>query len=130
LFLNLLDKDEKLAFAELAEKMVEADGLVIGRETAAVAALKAEMGLSGSTGSGRSLDELAGIFKGRRSKMAALLELMGLAYSDTSFAFGEESLVNAIANRMAVTPDELHAVETWVKEHVNLVRRALIMMRE
>ena len=28
MFLNLLDKDEKLAFAELAEKMVEADGLV------------------------------------------------------------------------------------------------------
>lgn len=130
MFLNLLDKDEKSAFAELAEKMVEADGLVIGREVASLAALKAEMGLSGSTGSGRSLDELAGIFKGRRSKIAALLELVGLAYSDTSFAFGEESLVNAIAKRMAVTSDELHAIETWVTEHVNLVRRALILMRE
>ena len=130
MFLNLLDTDEKKAFAELAEKMVEADGLVIGREAASLAALKAEMGLSGTAGSGRGVDELAGIFKGRRSKIAALLELVGLAYSDTSFAIGEESLVNAVANRMAVSPDELHAVETWVQEHVNLVRRALILMRE
>ena len=130
MFLNMLDTDEKVAFAELAEKMVEADGLVIGREAAALAALKAEMGLKKSDGGGRSLDELAGIFKGRRSKIAALLELMGLAYSDTAFSLSEESLVNAVANRMAVTPDELHAVEAWVKDHVDLVRRALILMRE
>ena len=46
MYLNLLDDDEKRAFAELAEKMIEADGLVIGREAAALAALKAEMGMS------------------------------------------------------------------------------------
>lgn len=130
MYLNLLDNDEKIAFAELAEKMVEADGIVIGREAAALASLKAEMGISGSEGGGRTVDELAGVFKSRRSKVAALLELIGLGYSDISFHVSEESLVNSVANQMAITPDELQEMEDWVKEHVNLVRRALIMMRE
>ena len=130
MYLNLLDTDEKIAFAELAERMVEADGIVIGREAAALASLKAEMGVSGSHSGGRSVDDLAGVFKSRRSKVAALLELIGLGYSDISFHVTEESLANAVANQMAITPDELQQMEDWVKEHVNLVRRALIMMRE
>ena len=130
MFLNMLDNDEKRAFAELAEKMIEADGLVIGREEAALAALKAEMGMADAGDGGRSVDELAGVFKGQGSKVAALLELIGLGYSDTSFSAGEESLVNAVAAQMAVAPDELHDIEAWVQEHFGLVRRALILMRE
>jgi hypothetical protein len=129
-FLNILDNDEKRAFAELAEKMIEADGLVIGREAAALAALKAEMGMVDAGDGGRSVDELAGVFKGRGSKVAALLELISLGYSDTSFSIGEESLVNAVAKRMAVSPNDLHDIEAWVQEHFGLVRRALILMRE
>jgi uncharacterized tellurite resistance protein B-like protein len=128
-YLNLLDDDEKRAFAELAEQMIEADGLVIGREMAALAALKAEMGVS-ETGGDRSAEDLAGVFKSRRSKVAALLELMGLGYSDTSFSVSEESLVNTVANQMAISPDELHELEEWVQDHFSLVRRALILMRE
>ena len=130
MYLNLLDDDEKRAFAELAEKMIEADGLVIGREAAALAALKAEMGMSEAEGSGRSADDLAGVFKSRRSKVAALLELIGLGYSDTSFSVSEESLVNTVANQMAISPDDLHEIEDWVKDHFSLIRRALILMRE
>ena len=130
MYLNLLDDDEKRAFAELAEKMIEADGLVIGREASALAALKAEMGVSDASGGGRSADELAGVFKSRRSKVAALLELIGLGYSDTAFSVSEESLVNTVANQMAISPDELHDIEEWDREHFSLIRRALILMRE
>jgi hypothetical protein len=128
-FLNLLDSDEKKAFAELAEKMIEADGLVIGREEAALAALKAEMGISGG-GDGRSVDELAGVFHSWRSKVAALLELIGLGYSDVSYSVNEQSLVNELARGMGLTSGELAEVENWVREHVSLVRRALILMRD
>ena len=130
MYLNLLDGDEKIAFAELAEMMIKADGLVIGREAAALAALKAEMGVSETEDSGRSVEDLASVFKSRRSKVAALLELIGIGYSDTSFSLGEESLVNAAANRMAVGPDDLAQIEEWVRDHFSLIRRALILMRE
>jgi len=128
-FLNLLDGDEKKAFAELAEKMIQADGLVIGREEAALAALKAEMGISGS-GDGRNVDELAGVFHSWRSKMAALLELIGLGYSDVNFSVNEQSLVDEVARHMGLSQDELEKAEAWVRDHVSLVRRALILMRD
>jgi len=129
-YLNLLDDDEKRAFAELAEKMIEADGLVIGREASTLAALKAEMGAIETGGGERTPQDLAGVFKSRRSKVAALLELIGLGYSDTAFSVSEESLVNTVANQMAISPDELQDIEDWVKEHFSLIRRALILMRE
>ena len=129
MFLNLLDSDEKRAFAELAEKMIEADGLVIGREEAALAALKAEMGIAES-GDGRSVDELAGVFHTWRSKVAALLELVGLGYSDINYSVNEQSLVDEVARQMGLTAEELDEIEKWVREHVSLVRRALILMRD
>ena len=77
-----------------------------------------------------SSDLLAGVFKSRRAKVATLLELIGLGYSDTAFSVSEESLVNTVANQMAISPDDLHEIEEWVKEHFSLIRRALILMRE
>ncbi len=130
MFLNLLDNDEKLAFAELAERMIEADGLVIGREEASLAALKAEMGTPSEAIGGRTIEELAGVFKGWRSKVVALLELIGLGYTDTSFSIGEQSLVDQVAQTMGLSEKELASIEEWVQEHVSLVRRALILMRD
>lgn len=129
MFLNLLDSDEKRAFAALAEKMIEADGLVIGREEASLAALKAEMGITGGS-DGRSVEELAGVFHSWRSKIAALLELIGLGYSDVNFSVNEKSMADLVARQMGLTKDEVSEVEEWVREHVSLVRRALILMRD
>lgn len=130
MFLNLLDSDEKRAFAELAERMIAADGLVIGRERSAIAALKAEMGAPASGSTGGSVASLAGVFRSRRSRIAALLELIGLGYSDTDFSVNEKSLVTEVARHMGLTAADLTELEGWVTAHVNLVRRALVLMRE
>lgn len=130
MFLNLLDNDEKLAFVELAERMIKADGLVIGREEASLAALKAEMGTPSEAIGGRSTEELAGVFKNWRSKVVALLELIGLGYTDTSFSIGEQSLVDQVAQHMGMSEKDLAGIEEWVQEHVSLIRRALILMRD
>lgn len=129
MFLNMLDIDEKRAFALLAEKMIEADGIVVGREASSLAALKAEMGLEGSGGDTRSVEELARVFKDRRSRISTLLELFGLAYTDTSFDLGEQSLIATVAHEMGVGSDDIVALEQWVQDHVALVRRAMALMR-
>ncbi len=130
MFLNLLDRDEKHAFALLAEKMIQQDGIVVGREAAAVAALRAEMGVAQADRADRSVKELAATFSSRRSKIAALLELIGLGYSDTSFSVGERSLAAQVAREMDVADDEVEKLEAWVQRHVALIREALVMMRE
>jgi len=130
MFLNMLDIDEKRAFTVLAEKMIEADGIVVGREAAVLASLKAEMGVSGSGDDDRSVQDLAKVFKDKRSQIAALLELFGLAYTDTTFDLGEQSLIASVAQDMGLGSDEIVALENWVQDHVALVRRALALMRE
>jgi hypothetical protein len=130
MFLNLLEDDEKRAFAELAEKMIDTDGIVVGREASALAALKAEMGMAGDESSESSIRELAWVFSSRSSKIAALLELIGLGYSDTNYSVTERSLVTQVADAMGVNADELAHIEGWVKRHVELVKQALVMMRD
>ena len=129
MFLNMLDVDEKRAFTLLAEKMIEADGVVVGREAAVLASLKAEMGVAGGGDASRSVGELAKVFKDRRSRVAALLELFGLAYSDTSFDMSEQTLIATVATEMGFSMDEIGEIQRWVEDHVALVRRAMTLMR-
>jgi hypothetical protein len=75
------------------------------------------------------VDELAAIFTSRRSRIAALLELLGLAYTDADFALNERSMIVVAAQEMEVDAAELNLLEDWVKEHVSLVERALAMMQ-
>ena len=129
MFLNMLDVDEKRAFIMLAERLIEADGIVVGREAAALASLKAEMGISHGSDPSLSIEELAYTFTNRSSRTAALLELFGLAYSDANFHMTELSLIASVAYFMGFEQDELEVMERWVKEHVALVRRAMILMQ-
>jgi uncharacterized tellurite resistance protein B-like protein len=131
MFLNLLSNDEKRAFAVLAAKMIEADGIVIDREAAALSALRAEMGMTEKSGSGdATVDDLAAVFSSRRSKVAALLELIGLGYSDTDFSVTESSLVAKTAASMGLSEYDVSRLEGWVRKHVALIRQALVLMRE
>jgi uncharacterized tellurite resistance protein B-like protein len=130
MFLNLLDDNEKRAFAALAEKMIASDGIVVGREAATLGAFKGEMGLGAETvDSGASVSELASVFSDRRSKIVALLELIGLGYSDTSFSGTERSLVSEVAREMGIGADDLITLEQWVQSHMEHIRSALTLMR-
>jgi hypothetical protein len=131
MFLNLLNDDEKRAFAALATEMIESDGIVVGREAATLGALRGEMGIVDASGpEGASLSELAAVFSDRRSKMVALLELVGLGYSDTSFSGTERSLVSDVAREMGVGAEDLAKIERWVQGHMEHIRGALTLMRE
>ncbi len=130
MFLNMLTVDEKRAFTLLAERMIEADGIVVGREAAALAALKGEMGLAAGEPDTRSVEELVRAFGSRRSRVVVLLELFGLAFSDSDFEARELTLIASVANHMGIAGDELVAIEQWVHDHVALVKRAMKMLRE
>ena len=131
MFLTMLDGDEKRAFVLLAERMIAADGIVVGREAATLAAFKGEMGLgSASIDESQSIDDLASVFRTRRSKIVALLELIGLGYSDTSFSVTERSMVFTLARAMDIDTNTLVELESWVQQHVRLVRQAMELLRE
>ena len=131
MFLHMLNDDQKRAFAALALKLTAADGAVVGREAAKLRALSGEMNLEREEwDSSASVAELAAAFTDRRSKVVALLELLGFAYSDTSFQSVEASMVNEVARAMNVSDDDLKRLEAWVGQHVDHVRQAFALMRE
>ena len=131
MFLNLLDDKEKSAFSALAEKMIESDGIVVGREAATLGALRGEMGIGAEKSSdGSTVSSLAAAFADRRSKIVVLLELVGLGYSDTSFSGTERSLVSDVAREMEIGADDLARIESWVQGHMSHVRSAMVLMRE
>jgi len=110
MFLNLLNDDEKRAFAALAKEMIESDGIVVGREAATLGALKGEMGITGDS-SDTGVAELAAVFTDRRSKIVVLLELIALGYSDTSFSGTERSLASEVAKEVGIGAEDLAKIE-------------------
>jgi hypothetical protein len=73
--------------------------------------------------------ELAAVFSDRRSKVAALLELVGLGYADTSFGGIERSLIADVARAMDIDSGDMQRIEDWVRQHVDHLRQALALMR-
>ena len=131
MFLHMLNDDQKRAFAALALKLTAADGAVVGREAAKLRALAGEMNLDlEGWDSSADVATLAASFTDRRSKVVALLELLGFAYSDTSFQPVEASMVNEVARAMNVSENDLKRLEAWVGQHVSHVREAFALMRE
>jgi uncharacterized tellurite resistance protein B-like protein len=133
MFLHMLNDEQKRAFAALALKLTAADGAVVGREAAKLRALAGEMNLDLEeldSNTNADVATLAAAFTDRRSKIVALLELFGFAYSDTSFQAVEQSIVAEAARAMNVSGDELKRLETWVGQHVEHVRQAFALMRE
>jgi len=129
MFLTMLNQDERRAFALLAERMIQADGIVVGREESSLASLLAEMGVTEAERHDQSVEDLAAVFGGRRSKTVAVLELIGLGYSDTNFSISERSLVSEVAHHMGLTEAQLAGLEQWVQRHVDLIRDAMALMR-
>ena len=130
MFLGVLNSEEKQAFVVLAERMIEVDGIVVGAEADALTALKREIGVEGpAENDSRSTEAVAATFVGRRSKIAVLLELIGLGYSDASFSLHEKSLVARVATTMGFGPEEVTELDQWVKDHVAHIGKALTLMR-
>jgi uncharacterized tellurite resistance protein B-like protein len=130
MFLHMLNDDQKRAFAALALKLAAADGTVVGREAAKLRALAGEMNLElEGLDTAADVATLAAAFTDRRSKVVALLELFGFAYSDTSFQAVEQSLVAEVARAMDLPGDELTRLDAWVAQHVEHIRQAFALMR-
>jgi uncharacterized tellurite resistance protein B-like protein len=129
MFLGVLDENERRAFAVLARQMIEADGIVVNQEQEALAALARELGVDLEEGVSQDPTELATVFRERPAKVAALLELLGLAHSDQRFTAEEQSHVQVVASAMGIGSDELAELDGWVRQHVRHVEAAMALMR-
>jgi len=128
MFLAMLDPEEKQAFAVLAQRLVAADEVFEAAELRALDILWAEMGIESPEVDRRDESELVAVFGSRRSKVVALLELLGLAYADRDFCLDEESMITAVAHEMGLDAAELARLDRWVSDHRRHLDAALELM--
>ena len=121
MFLENLEPREKRAFLALAQKVVHADGVLAEREARILAALSDAIGAPALDG---TVEELAAAFQSRRSKVSALLELMGIGYVDGEYHVAEIESVAEIARALGFADDELVGLENWVVRQVALIEEA------
>ena len=131
MFLSTLNIEQQQAFLGLARLFVEADGQLASQEKAMLEVMKAEMGLSEDIEFPTdNLPNLLKPFDSKPAKAAALLEIIGLGYSDNDFHPQESILVKSMAEDFNVSEDEILHMENWVLRQIMLVREATQFFEE
>ncbi|MBP2312930.1 hypothetical protein [Azospirillum soli] len=129
MFLAQLEERQKSAFLVLADTIIQADGAVAHQEAAMLAAMKAEMGLPAAVQpDGRSITDAASVFDTRATKVAAVLELIGLSLVDGHVHDREASALETIVAAFGLPPTEFEVLRNWVVRQFALMREAAALM--
>lgn len=127
MFLTLLEGKQKTAFLGLAKRLINADARLSRGEANLVELMKREMGLSGEVViQPGSMTEEIQEFNSHDTRIAALLELLGLACSDGEYCNEEKGLVEELAKAFGVNDDELLSMENWALRQLALGREATL----
>lgn len=131
MFLSTLNIEQQQAFLGLAHLFVGADGRLAPQEKAMLDVMKAEMSLPEDTEVPTDdLPNLLKPFDSKPAKVAALLEIIGLGYSDNDFHPQESVLVKSMAEGFNVPEDEILQMENWVLRQIMLAREATQFFEE
>jgi len=130
MFLTMLNDEQKRAFSVLAHRLAAADGKISREEGEALRNMKAELGVADSGLDDRDESDLAAVFNDQRSRVVALLELLGVAHSDHEFQLDERSMVTVVAHEMGFAATDLERFDNWVRGYAAHVEAALAMMAE
>lgn len=69
-------------------------------------------------------------FDSPRSRAAALIELIGLAYADTVYAEEERAFIDDLARRMEISPARMSLMESWVIRQLAMTEEGQALLEE
>jgi uncharacterized tellurite resistance protein B-like protein len=120
MFLNLLKPEEKAAYMTLAKRVISADSTIAKQEMILLEAMKKELDLSSTEPvqflpDSVSIQELCNMFSSSKSKVSALMELIGVGFVDGKFAHEEKEIIYQIAEAMGISKEETTMYIDWAK---------------
>jgi len=125
MYLNILQETEKKAFLQLAAHIIKSDKKIEDTEIAMFNAMKIELQFPNFN----FVEEFADIksvcsnFKSHQSKIAVLIELIGLSYSDGEFAKEELEIISEVAQIFEIKEDLIIEIQNWVIKMVDLTNQ-------
>lgn len=121
MLLHLLDDAQKSSFLVIAHKLTMADGEDASSEEHMLVKLRAEMGGIPEAPMAAVLGPIdVRPFDSRQARVAAMLELLALAYTDDYMHEAESNLIGDVAMAFGFTQDELNAMAEWAWRRLDL----------
>lgn len=130
MFVQYLNDRQQGVLLHYAHEMMRVDGAVAGEELALLDVLR-DQAQPGVEAEDVPLRELAGIFDDRLTRVAFLLEVVGMGYANRDFDPAESQLAGDLADALGLNEDgTLEGVKSWVQRQLLLVREANQLMEE
>ena len=127
MFVQYLSERQQSALLHYAQQMARADGSVADDEQEQLDVLREQVQL-GVEAVDVPLDELAALFDDRMSRVAFLLEVVGMGYANDEFDPAESQLANDLVKALGVGDDVLDDIKSWVVRQLSLLREAQRLM--
>ena len=126
MFVQYLNERQQGVLLHYADRVMRVDGAIDAEEMVHIDVLR-EQAAPGTKAEDLSLEELPQVFEDRSSRVAFLLELVGMGYVNDAFDPRESELVGRVAAAFSLESD-MDDVESWVRRQLLLTREARELM--
>ncbi len=123
MFLSLLNPKEKIAFLALAKKVIVSDKVIAQSEVILFKSMRREMEIIDEVMGDISeedidslpddISQLCAEFSTKKSKISALMELIGLGFVDGKFVPQEREVIYDIAHHLGIRREETDSYIDW-----------------
>lgn len=122
--------EQKKAITKLAYGMMMADNLMREEERDIVAALDHELGVASQMKAADFHQPVdLSLFDTPEAKVAVMLKLFAIAYSDRRMHAAEAEILRAYARQLGATAEQFDAMNEWGMRHYLLVEQAKSMVQ-
>jgi uncharacterized tellurite resistance protein B-like protein len=117
MFLNLLKQEEKIAFLTLAKKIISIDSTISKQEMTLLNSMKRELEIDDVDVQylDASIEDICTQFTNSKSKVSAIMELIGIGFVDGKFVLEEQNLIYQIADAMNISREETNMYIDWAR---------------
>ena len=126
MFVQYLNARQQGVLLHYADRIMRIDGVIDAKEMVHIDMLR-EQAVPGATAEDLAEEELGQVFEDRSSRIAFLLELVGMGYVNEAFDPRESELVGRVAAAFGLESD-MDDVESWVRRQLLLTREARDLM--
>lgn len=125
MFVQILNERQQGVLLHYADRIMRVDGVTDAKEMVHMDTLRDQA--PGVKAEDLAVEHLPGVFEDRSSRIAFLLELVGMGYVNEAFDPRESELVGRVAAAFSLESD-LDDVESWVRRQLLLTREAHELM--
>ena len=123
MFVQYLSDRQQAALIHYSYEMMRVDKAVEAEEIMHLEVLRSQV-RQGIEAENVPLDELAGLFEDRLTRLALLFELVGMGFADDAFSPEESKLIRQLTAALKVEDEDLASIASWVKRQLELAEEA------